>query len=188
MTLFRATSFFICLAAAGCSGCGSSTSQENAAAATPARETALAVNDQAPAFSARDQAGNTRTLQEFRGHPVVLYFYPRDATPGCTQEACAFRDSWERILGMGAFVLGVSTDSVESHASFAAEQRLNFPLLADPDERIIGAYGVSTTLGLAHRMTYIIDGNGRIAHVFPDVDPSVHVDEVIAVLERLRAH
>lgn len=189
MTFSRATSTVLLFSFLGVAACGGGNASAPAEeAASPRRDTALAVHDVAPAFSAQDQTGRTRTLAEFRGHPIVLYFYPRDATPGCTREACAFRDSWQQLMGMGAVVLGVSTDNVASHESFAAEQRLPFPLLADPEETIIGAYGVSTTLGLAQRMTYIIDGEGHIARVFPDVDPAVHVTEVIAAIEALRAH
>ena len=169
-----------CLVVGACAGTSSS-------GAPARRATPLAVNDVAPSFRARDQAGHVRTLEEFRGHPLVIYFYPADATPGCTREACAFRDAWQRILDMNAMVVGVSTDTAESHASFAEEERLPFPLLADPDELIVGAYGVSTTLGLAHRTTYILDGNGRVARVYPDVDPSVHVDEVLAALREITA-
>lgn len=137
---------------------------------------------QAPAFSAKDQDGRVRTLEEFRGTTVVLYFYPKDATPGCTKEACAFRDAWARIERSGAQVLGVSTDSVQSHASFAREHNLPFPLLSDPDGHILNAYGVRGALGFAKRVTFLIDASGKITRVFPDVDPAVHVDEVLAAL------
>lgn len=140
----------------------------------------------APAFSALDQEGRTRTLAEFKGRAVVLYFYPRDATPGCTREACAFRDSWSKLEKAGAQVLGVSTDDVESHAKFATEHRLPFPLLADPDKKILHAYGVDSTFGLAKRVTFVIDRAGVIAKVFPDVDPGLHATQVIAVLDSLK--
>jgi peroxiredoxin Q/BCP len=145
----------------------------------------LAVGTRAPAFSAPDQNGETRTLAELRGKAVVLYFYPRDATPGCTAEACAFRDAWDRIEAAGATVVGVSSDDVESHAAFADEHDLHFPLLADTEGEIAGSYGVPSTLGFLSRMTFIIDGSGVIRRVFPDVDPAVHVDEVIEVLDSL---
>ncbi|GAC1542429.1 MAG: hypothetical protein NVS3B10_31150 [Polyangiales bacterium] len=139
----------------------------------------------APAFSAPDQTGKTRTLAEFSGRPVVLYFYPHDATPGCTKEACAFRDAWTKLSADGAQVLGVSTDSVESHAAFAADHGLQFPLLADVDGRILAAYGVGTTLGMASRVTFVIDRKGVVAKVFPDVDPAIHADEVLTTLRGL---
>src|SRR5262245_22865711 len=102
----------------------------------------LAARARAPGFAARDQDGHTRTLTEFRGRAVVLYFYPRDGTPGCTREACAFRDVWRRLAATGAQVLGVSTDDVAAHARFAREHHLPFPLLADPGGRIADLYGV----------------------------------------------
>lgn len=139
----------------------------------------------APAFSARDQDGKTRTLAEFRGKPVVLYFYPKDGTPGCTKEACAFRDAWKKLQDRGAVVLGVSRDSVEKHKQFADEHRLPFPLLSDEDGAICSAYGVRTTLGVPKRVTFLLDREGRIANTFPDVDPAVHVDEVVAAIDKL---
>lgn len=171
-----------CLVASACGGGNSS------GVTAPQRSAPLSVGDAAPSFTARDQNGRVRTLSEFQGHAVVLYFYPADATPGCTREACAFRDAWQRIQDVDAIVIGVSTNTVESHADFAEEERLPFPLLADPDEVIVGAYGVSTTLGLAHRMTYIIDARGHIARVYPDVDPGVHVEEVLTALNQMRGN
>lgn len=144
------------------------------------------VHSRAPAFEAPDQDGQVRTLEEFRGKSLVLYFYPRDGTPGCTEEACAFRDAWDRIAALNAQVVGVSTDSVQSHREFADEYELDFPLLADPEARILAAYGVEQMLGMARRVTFIIDRHGIVRRVFEDVDPGVHVDEVTAVLEGLR--
>lgn len=139
----------------------------------------------APSFELRDQSGATRTLSEFQGKAVVLYFYPRDATPGCTVEACAFRDAWSRFEEAGAQVLGVSTDDVESHASFAQEHELPFPLLADLEGQVAQQYGVSMRMGMTMRTTFLIDGNGVIRRVFEDVDPGVHVDEVLAAISQL---
>lgn len=159
-----------------CSGsCGSTQS--------PAARTSLVTaGEAAPAFSAQDQDGRTRTLAEFQGRAVVLYFYPRDATPGCTREACAFRDAWDRLSATGAQVIGVSTDDVASHRSFATEHRLQFPLLADVDATIVQAYGVGTRMGMAERVTVLIGRDGRVSHVFPNVDPAVHVNEVLQAL------
>lgn len=141
----------------------------------------------APDFSAPDETGKARTLSEFRGRPVVLYFYPKDGTPGCTREACAFRDEWKRIEATGAQVLGVSLDSVESHAEFKKKHALPFPLLADTEGKVLAAYGVPRNAkGYASRTTFIIDGKGTIRRIFPEVDPAVHVGEVLAVLEQLR--
>jgi peroxiredoxin Q/BCP len=140
----------------------------------------------APDFLAMDQTGEMRQLRALgQDRAVVLFFYPRDGTPGCTREACAFRDAWDRLQATGAIVVGVSTDDVQSHREFAEEHGLPFPLLADPEGDVLRLYGVPTRLGMAARVTYVIDREGRIAHVFPDVDPAVHVDEVLQVLARL---
>jgi peroxiredoxin Q/BCP len=144
-----------------------------------------AVHSRAPSFAAPDQSGEVVRLEELAGRPIVLYFYPRDGTPGCTAEACAFRDAWDRLAATGAHVVGVSDDSVESHRAFADEHGLRFPLLADPERRIIDAYGVRSPMGFALRVTFIIDGEGIVRRVFRDVDPAVHVDEVVAALEEL---
>ncbi len=140
----------------------------------------------APDFEVLDHTGATRTLHEHAGKIVVLYFYPRDATPGCTTEACAFRDAWNRMQAAGAVVLGVSTDDVDSHRAFVEEHQLPFPLLADTDGRLAQAYGVPVRMGFAKRMTFVIDGDGTVRRVFEDVDPAVHVDEVLAVIDELR--
>jgi peroxiredoxin Q/BCP len=145
----------------------------------------LQPNDPAPAFSAKDQSGNTRALAEFKGKPVVLYFYPKDGTPGCTKEACAFRDSWKKLQETGAVVLGVSRDSVEKHASFAKEHNLPFPLLADESGDICKAYGVGSTFGLASRVTFLVGRDGKVARTWPDVDPAVHADQVISAIRDL---
>lgn len=142
-------------------------------------------SDVAPAFAAKDQDGKTRTLAELRGAPVVLYFYPKDGTPGCTKEACAFRDAWSKLQATGAVVLGVSRDSVEKHKAFADEHHLPFALLADEDGAICKAYGVSSTLGMPSRVTFLIDREGRIARTWPEVDPAVHAGEVVAAIEAL---
>jgi len=169
------TAFWSALAfvAAGCGSGGASGS------------TLVQAHQPAPAFRAPDQDGRERTLEEFRGHTLVLYFYPRDGTPGCTTEACAFRDAWDRLEEAGLTVVGVSVDSVESHRQFADEHELQFPLLADTDQRIREAYGVPSRLGMASRVTFLIDGSGYVRRVFPDVDPAVHVDEVLAAAREL---
>jgi peroxiredoxin Q/BCP len=140
----------------------------------------------APDFTAPDETGAMRSLSEFRGHPVVLYFYPKDGTPGCTREACAFRDEWQRIRATGAEVVGVSLDSVESHAAFKKKHALPFPLLSDSDGRVLRAYGVPrNSNGYASRTTFVIDARGIIRRIFPEVDPAVHVDQVLAVLTQM---
>lgn len=148
----------------------------------------LSEGDPAPDFVAMDQSGRVRQLRMLRrDRPMVLFFYPRDGTPGCTAEACAFRDAWDRIEATGAIVVGVSTDDVESHRAFAEEHELTFPLLADPAGEILERYGVPSRMGLSARVTFVIDRQGRIARVFDDVDPAIHVDEVVETLLELGA-
>jgi thioredoxin-dependent peroxiredoxin len=139
----------------------------------------LPVGSAVPDLSAVDQEGTTRRLSAERGHPLIVYFYPKDGTPGCTKEACAFRDAWDRFKQAGVQIFGVSTDDSASHAEFAKEHKLTFPLLADPDSTWTKAFGVSTTLGMASRVSFLIDANGKVAKVYPDVDPGVHADEVL---------
>ncbi|MCS6858494.1 MAG: peroxiredoxin [Sandaracinaceae bacterium] len=146
----------------------------------------LRVGEVAPEIMLQNQDGRLRTLSEHRGKPVVLYFYPKDATPGCTKEACAFRDAWERIQAQGAVVYGISTDDVDSHRRFHSEHRLPFDLLADREGKACRDYGVPLFMGLASRMTFIVDSEGRIARVFPEVDPAVHADQVVEALEELK--
>jgi peroxiredoxin Q/BCP len=148
--------------------------------------TLLSAGTTAPDRTLSDQAGNPRSIASFRGKPLVLYFYPRDSTPGCTREACAFRDAWARYEQADVYVVGVSTDDVASHAAFAREHQLPFPLLSDPDEELTEAYGVATHLGMSARVSFLIDAEGVIRAVFPDVDPGVHADQVLAEAMRLQ--
>lgn len=148
----------------------------------------------APGFSAPTQTGETLTLESLRGRWVVLYFYPKDLTPGCTAEACGFRDRWESLQAAGAVVLGVSPDSAASHDRFARWFRLPFPLLADPDHQIARAYGAVSAsrllgwLGLdTRRITYLIDPEGRVVEVWPAVSAVGHAAAVLAALERHRS-
>ena len=148
----------------------------------------LAVGSEAPDFSAPDQTGVTQTLSSRLGRVVVLYFYPRDATPGCTREACAFRDAWDSYVEANVEVLGVSVDSVESHLAFAEEHELPFALIADVDASIASAYRVTGEhegATIARRITYVIAADGTIAHVFEDVDPGVHATEVLETIAAL---
>ena len=133
----------------------------------------------APGFTARDQTGATRSLTEFLGRPLVLFFYPKDGTPGCTKEACAFRDAWQRYQQAGVTVVGISTDGVDAHARFAKQHALPFTLLSDPDAAIAKSYGVDVTFGLTRRVSFLLDGKGQVARVFPNVDPGVHATEVL---------
>ena len=139
----------------------------------------LAVGADAPDLSAVDQNGKTHKLGDERGHPVIVYFYPKDGTPGCTKEACAFRDAWDKFKSANVQVFGVSEDDAKSHEQFAKEQKLPFPILADPNGEWMRAFGVPSRLGMASRVSFLIDANGKIAKVYPDVDPGVHADEVL---------
>ena len=142
--------------------------------------------DKAPDFALPSQDGKIVQLSDFHGRQnVVLYFYPKDDTPGCTKEACSFRDDLPRFRESETEVLGVSVDDVESHKEFQNKHKLNFTLLADPDKHVTKMYGVKTWYGLADRVTFIIDKEGIVRKVFPDVDVSRHSEEVLAVVRTL---
>lgn len=147
----------------------------------------LSVGAAAPDFEASDQNGHTIRLSDLRGKKVILYFYPKDDTPGCTKEACGFRDGYQALQAAGYVVLGVSADDVASHKRFAEKYNLPFSLLADPERKIIKAYGAWGTKNMygktyegTLRVTYIIDENGHIAAVFPKVKPETHAQEILA--------
>jgi len=139
----------------------------------------------APDFKAKDQGGNVVSLTSFRGRPVVLYFYPKDNTPGCTAEACSFRDSMSPLRDRGIAVLGVSVDSEESHAGFASRYKLNFTLVSDVKKNIARAYGVMGPFGMARRVTYIIGPDGIVRHVFSHVNTRTHAADVLSKMEEL---
>ena len=149
----------------------------------------LAVGDAAPGFELMDQNSETQRLADYRGEWVVLYFYPKDDTPGCTTEACNFRDDIHQLQDMGAQVLGVSLDSMESHKEFAEKYHLPYPLLADREGKVARKYGALFDFGpveFAKRHTFIIDPEGQIARIYRDVKPKTHSDEVIATLSELK--
>lgn len=142
----------------------------------------------APAFSLPDQSGAQHRLQDYRGSWVVLYFYPKDDTPGCTKEACSFRDDLFQLEKLGAKVVGVSVDDSESHAQFARKYNLPFPLLADKAGTVADSYGALRNLGLikiAKRYTFLIDPQGKIAKTYLKVDTSRHSQEIIDDLQQL---
>jgi len=146
-------------------------------------------NQQAPNFELQTDTGETVRLSDFRGRKVVLYFYPKDDTSGCTQEACSFRDAFPRFEGINAVVLGVSPDSVASHQEFKAKYNLPFTLLADTDHQVAEAYGVwveKTMYGRKYwgvaRTTFVIDEQGKVVKVFEKVKPADHAQEVLAAL------
>ncbi|WP_322521444.1 peroxiredoxin [Guyparkeria halophila] len=154
-----------------------------------AAETPLTVGDAAPAFTLPDQQGESRSLADYHGQWLVLYFYPKDDTPGCTTEACSFRDNINRLIAQDAAVLGVSMDSVASHAEFAREYELPFPLLADPEGEVVERYGALSdflVVKFAKRQTFIIDPVGNIAKIYRKVNPEEHVRDVLDDLKVLR--
>jgi thioredoxin-dependent peroxiredoxin len=149
----------------------------------------LKTGDPAPAFKASTNGGGVVSLADFKGKYVVLYFYPKDSTPGCTTEACGLRDAHEQILARRAVVLGVSVDSVKSHDKFVEKYHLPFPLLADENREIVKAYGVwgkKRFMGREydgiHRVTFLIDPEGKIKKIWPLVKPAEHAAEVLAAL------
>jgi peroxiredoxin Q/BCP len=146
------------------------------------------IGEPAPAFSLPDQNGELRSLDEFRGKWLALYFYPKDDTPGCTEQACKFRDDWTLLRAMGAEVVGVSIDDSASHAKFAQKYSLPFPLLADTEGEVAERYGSVLDLGLkrfARRNTFLIDPEGRIAKVYLKADTSRNSQEIISDLKAL---
>ncbi|MEF8793084.1 peroxiredoxin [Thiohalorhabdus sp.] len=147
------------------------------------------VGGAAPGFELVDQDGELRRLADYRGQWLVLYFYPKDDTPGCTTEACNFRDDVPRLRRMETRVLGVSVDSRNSHAAFAEEHHLPFPLLSDRDGEVARAYGSYVGLGpirFAKRNTFIIDPDGSIARIYRKVKPATHSDEVVTAVAELQ--
>ena len=148
--------------------------------------------EKAPDFELQDEDGKVHKLSDYAGTPIVLYFYPKDNTPGCTTEACNFRDDYSAYEKENVRILGVSVDSVKSHKKFQEKYSLPFPLLADVDHKVVEQYGVwqekkmmgRTYMGIA-RTTYLIDGKGMIAKVFINVKPSEHSQEVLEALKAL---
>ncbi len=143
----------------------------------------LSVGDTAPNFTVKDTIGNTVTLSNYTGKPVVLYFYPKDDTPGCTKEACSFRDNYQQYLSKGITVFGVSLDNEASHQAFTEKFSLPFPLLADVGGAIAKAYDVlgdrNGTL-YAQRVTYIIGADGKISQVYTSINTETHATDILA--------
>ena len=152
----------------------------------------LVIQNKAPEFSLPDQGGQPRALADFFGQWVVLYFYPKDDTPGCTKEACSFRDGFARFKREGIVVLGVSADSVKKHAKFVEKYELPFLLLADEERTVVTRYGVwakKKFMGREYmgilRTTFLIDPEGKIAKIYENVKPEEHAEEVLAEILRL---
>jgi len=154
------------------------------------KEDSMEINDKAPDFSSVDQDGKKLALKDYKGKWVVLYFYPRADTPGCTIEACSFRDSFKRVENIGAVVLGVSPDTAQAQKKFVDKYDLPFTLVADADKKICNAYGViqvknmygKKVMGVA-RTTFIIGPDGKIKHIFQKVKPEGHAEEVLEWLK-----
>ncbi|MBL0333300.1 MAG: thioredoxin-dependent thiol peroxidase [Chlorobiota bacterium] len=152
----------------------------------------LKIGDKAPSFTALDQNETIHSLSDYLGKKIVIYFYPKDMTSGCTTESCDFRDNLSRVKSGGAFVFGISPDSVKSHKKFEEKESLNFPLLSDQDKQICKAYFVWKEKSLygkkyfgVERTTYIIDENGIISKIFNKVTVSGHVEDVLINLTQM---
>ena len=148
------------------------------------------VGQAAPAFRLQDQNGHFHSPADFHGHWLVMYFYPKDFTGGCTTEVCAFRDDIAKLRKAGADVIGISLDDVQSHAKFAAKYHVPFPLLADSDHTVAADYGVLTSMAGMHyakRTTFLIDPQGKVAKVYVDVDPEKNSAQVLGDLATLKA-
>jgi len=146
---------------------------------------------QAPDFSLPDETGTVRSLVDYRGQPVVLYFYPKDDTPGCTTEACNFRDDYSQYSQAGVVILGISPDSPKSHAKFKAKYHLPFTLLADEDHKVCELYqvwGLKKMMGREYmgvfRTTFLIGVDGEVIHVFEKVKPAEHSTEILSMLKK----
>jgi peroxiredoxin Q/BCP len=149
----------------------------------------LKEGDKAPAFTVATNGAGKISLSDYLGKNVILYFYPKDDTPGCTKEACAFRDHWSDFKKKGAVILGVSADKVKSHDKFVEKFKLPFTLLADEDKKIVndyGVYGPKTFMGVKYngisRVTFLIGPDGKIKKIWPKVKPAEHAEEVLAAL------
>lgn len=157
--------------------------------ASAAEEVEMKIGITAPDFSLLDQNNKRQTLGQYRGHWVVLYFYPKNDTPGCTKEACRFRDDFFALQKLDAVVIGISVDNIESHQDFTKKYGLPFPLLPDTDGAIARSYGALWSLGpfrIARRHTFIIDPEGKIARIYRKVNPGLHSQKIISELQLLQ--
>jgi peroxiredoxin Q/BCP len=147
----------------------------------------LKVGMTAPNFTLQDSFGNSYTLTDYKDkNPVVVYFYPKANTPGCTTEACGIRDSWDKFKENGIVVLGVSVDSKEAIKNFINDHNLNFPLLSDASKQVSKEYGVLNKLGIDSRITFIVDKNGNISDIIRNVDVATHADDVFKLAMKLK--
>jgi peroxiredoxin Q/BCP len=141
--------------------------------------TLLAVGSPLPDLQGTDQNGKSHQLSENKGRPILVYFYPKDGTPGCTKEACAFRDVWQRFEQAGVTLYGVSRDDRASHERFAKTHQLPFSLIADPSGLWERTFGVPNRAGMSSRVSFLFDAQGKLARVYPNVDPGVHATQVL---------
>jgi peroxiredoxin Q/BCP len=150
----------------------------------------LTAGDSAPDFAAKNQDGKVVRLSEFRGKPVLIYFYPKDDTPGCTKEACSFRDEFSKFQKMGAVVIGVSRQDSKSHQEFHTKYHLPFDLLTDTDGKLAGSFGVGLmpVVGFTKRQSALVSPDGKLIRFYPDVDPAKHTAQVLQDLETYAAH
>jgi len=146
----------------------------------------LEINKPAPEFELIDQNGETHKLSDYLGKRVVLYFYPKAGTSGCTTQACGIRDAWTKFQENDIKVFGISVDSKESITEFIADHNLNFPLLSDENKEVSKTYGVLNNLGLSNRITFIIDKDGTIAKIIRDVDIANHADDILNYASALK--
>lgn len=156
-----------------------------------ARDNGLTIDSYAPNFSLRDAEGKLHSLPDFKGQYLVLYFYPKDETPGCTKEACHFRDDMAQLEKLGARIVGVSVDTSESHAKFAEKYHLPFILLADTDGKVAKSYDALTDLlfiKIAKRYTFLIDPNGKLKKIYTNVNVSNHSQQIIDDLKAMQSH
>jgi peroxiredoxin Q/BCP len=149
--------------------------------ATPiASPTEVTVGQPAPDFTGKDQDGKTVHLADLKGKPVVVYFYPKDETPGCTKEACSFRDAWTNLQKKGVQIIGISTDTEQSHKAFATHHKLPFTLVSDPKGEIAAKYGVPISEGYVARQSFVVAPDGKVKKVYRKVDVTVHAAEIAA--------
>jgi peroxiredoxin Q/BCP len=182
--LITASSPVLLLAAIALSGCNRKPTSEAAtttSAAAPADKPSdeLVVGKAAPDFAATAHDGMELKLSALKGKNVVLYFYPKDETPGCTKEACAFRDAWKDLEGTGVVLVGISTDTADSHKKFAEHHKLPFHLVSDPDGAIAKSYGVPNRGGFLGRQTFVVGPDGNLKKIYRTVDVTKHAAEVL---------
>jgi peroxiredoxin Q/BCP len=139
---------------------------------------------QFPAFRLKADDGKEVSLSDLKGKKSVIYFYPKDDTPGCTKEACSFRDNINSFKSLGVPVFGISVDNIESHKKFKSKYSIPFTLLSDSDKTVVTKLGIKSLLGIASRVTFIIDENGKILKIYPKVSPDKHAEEILSFLKK----